>query len=153
LALFAGGGVRGRRVIGSTDELGRETLDPGWSQRRDIRAEDIEATIYSALGIDWTTTRRDDPLGHLREHSIEVQLPFLQFMFPEVRFVPICMGFQDLEAVLRDDDRHQEIVNGEPSPLKRLKANESSFLRTLAPRLDRGILHLKRHMRHHLSDG
>ena len=25
--------------------------------------EDIEATIYSALGIDWTTIRRDDPLG------------------------------------------------------------------------------------------
>ena len=25
--------------------------------------EDIEATIYSALGIDWTTVRRDDPLG------------------------------------------------------------------------------------------
>ena len=36
---------------------------PGWSRDRDIRPEDIEATIYSALGIDWTTVRRDDPLG------------------------------------------------------------------------------------------
>ena len=26
-------------------------------------AEDIEATIYSALGIDYTTIRRDDPFG------------------------------------------------------------------------------------------
>jgi hypothetical protein len=43
--------------------LGRQTQDPGWSRGRDIRAEDIEATIYSALGIDWTTVRRDDPLG------------------------------------------------------------------------------------------
>ena len=25
--------------------------------------EDIEATIYSALGIDWTSVRHDDPLG------------------------------------------------------------------------------------------
>ena len=31
--------------------------------RSDIHPEDIEATIYSALGIDWTTIRRDDPLG------------------------------------------------------------------------------------------
>ena len=38
-------------------------MDPGWSQDRPIKPEDIEATIYSALGIDWTTVRRDDPLG------------------------------------------------------------------------------------------
>jgi len=23
----------------------------------------VEATIYSAMGIDWTTVRRDDPFG------------------------------------------------------------------------------------------
>lgn len=62
-ALFAGAGVRGKNAIGSTDDLGKDTVDPGWSRGRDIRAEDIEATIYSALGIDWTTVRRDDPLG------------------------------------------------------------------------------------------
>jgi Protein of unknown function (DUF1501) len=61
--LFAGGGVRGGRAIGATDDIARATTDPGWSRNRDIRAEDIEATIYSALGIDWTTIRRDDPTG------------------------------------------------------------------------------------------
>jgi len=30
---------------------------------RDVRPEDIEASIYSALGINWTTIRSDDPLG------------------------------------------------------------------------------------------
>lgn len=59
--LFAGAGIRGPKVIGSTDDLGRATAEPGWSGVRDIRAEDIEATIYSALGIDWMTMRRDDP--------------------------------------------------------------------------------------------
>jgi len=40
-----------------------------------------------------------DELAHLREHSIEVQLPFLQYIYgPDLRFVPICMGFQDLES-------------------------------------------------------
>jgi hypothetical protein len=61
--LMAGAKIRGKRAIGSTDEVGRATSEPGWSRDRDIRAEDIEATIYSALGIDWTTIRRDDPLG------------------------------------------------------------------------------------------
>lgn len=61
--LFAGGGVQGGRILGATDKEGKFTADPGWSRQRDIKPEDIEATIYSALGIDWTTVRRDDPLG------------------------------------------------------------------------------------------
>ena len=39
-----------------------------------------------------------DETAHLREHSIEVQLPFLQYIYGKVRFVPICMGYQDLET-------------------------------------------------------
>lgn len=62
-ALFAGGRIRGKRAIGATDEVGRFTTNPGWSRDRDIRTEDIEATIYSALGIDWTKILRDDPTG------------------------------------------------------------------------------------------
>jgi hypothetical protein len=62
-AFFAGGGVKGGRVIGTTDATGANIVDPGWSRQRVIRPEDIEATIYSALGINWTTIRRDDPLN------------------------------------------------------------------------------------------
>ena len=66
--LLAGGGVRGGQVIGATSDVGGRgpgafTSEPGWSRDRDIRPEDIEATIYSAMGIDWTTVRYDDPLG------------------------------------------------------------------------------------------
>lgn len=40
-----------------------------------------------------------DEEAHSREHSIEVQLPFLQYIYGEgFRFVPICMGLQDLES-------------------------------------------------------
>jgi uncharacterized protein (DUF1501 family) len=62
-ALFAGACVRGGVSLGATDSIGSMTTDPGWSRDRDVRPEDIEATIYSALGIDWTTVRRDDPFG------------------------------------------------------------------------------------------
>ena len=61
--LMAGARIKGGRAIGKTDDEGRQTVETGWSRDREIRAEDIEATIYSALGIDWTTIRRDDPLG------------------------------------------------------------------------------------------
>ena len=62
-ALFAGGGVRTGKVIGATTADGRFIESPGWSQDRAVQAEDIAATIYSALGINYTTVRRDDPLG------------------------------------------------------------------------------------------
>jgi len=52
--------------------------------------------------------------AHRNEHSIEVQLPFLQFIYPRrFKFVPICMMLQDLEtsievgtAVVKAAERH-----------------------------------------------
>lgn len=66
--VFAGGGVTGGKVIGSTLPDGSDTLDFGWTPpggqpQRYVRPEDVEATIYSAVGINWTTERCDDPLG------------------------------------------------------------------------------------------
>ena len=62
-AFFAGGGVKGGKIIGQTNASGSDVVDYGWSQQRYVYPEDIEATIYSAMGIDWTTVRHDDPLG------------------------------------------------------------------------------------------
>ena len=39
----------------------------------------------------------EDVRAHRDEHSIEVQLPFLQQLHESVRFVPICMAFQEYE--------------------------------------------------------
>ena len=61
--VFAGAGVKGGRALGTTSNDGSMTIDPGWSRNRDIKPEDIEATIYSAMGINWTTVRYDDPFG------------------------------------------------------------------------------------------
>jgi hypothetical protein len=56
-----GGGVKGGRVIGATDANGARITDFGWSQQRPIYVEDITATIYSAMGIDWTKAIDDTP--------------------------------------------------------------------------------------------
>ncbi len=62
-AFFAGAGVKGGKAIGSTDATGSTIVDYGWSRQRAVKPEDVEATIYSAMGINWTTVRYDDPLG------------------------------------------------------------------------------------------
>lgn len=43
----------------------------------------------------------DDEYAHLSEHSIEVQLPFLQYLFSDFSFVPICMMLQNYSVALR----------------------------------------------------
>jgi hypothetical protein len=60
---FAGAGIKGGRAIGATDSMGADTTDFGWSRQRYVKPEDIEATIYSAMGINWTNVRYDDPFG------------------------------------------------------------------------------------------
>jgi hypothetical protein len=60
-AIFAGAGVKGGKVIGATNASGSDTTDFGWSRQRYVKPEDVEATIYSAMGINWTTIRCDDP--------------------------------------------------------------------------------------------
>ncbi len=62
-ALVAGGGVVGGRVIGKTDATAAKTVEFGWRANRDVRPEDLACTLYSALGIDYTTTRYDDPIA------------------------------------------------------------------------------------------
>ncbi len=63
-----GGGIAGNRVIGATDARGAFVTDPGWSDNRTIRTEDIAATVYSALGIDWTKSIQDTPSGRKFEY-------------------------------------------------------------------------------------
>ena len=38
----------------------------------------------------------EDSAAHAREHSLEVQLPFLQLRRPDVAIVPVCLGAPDL---------------------------------------------------------
>jgi len=42
----------------------------------------------------------NDETAHKYEHSIEVQLPFLQHRFHDFKIVSICMGMQDEETAL-----------------------------------------------------
>jgi MEMO1 family protein len=61
----------------------------------------IDETLASAL-LKECPLLREDRLAHSTEHSIEVQLPFLQVLSPGFAFVPIALGtvrYDDLVAV------------------------------------------------------
>ena len=48
--VLAGGGIRGGQVVGASDEKGAYVAD------NMVTMGDVFATIYKALGIDWTKT-------------------------------------------------------------------------------------------------
>jgi Protein of unknown function (DUF1501) len=52
-ALFAGGGVKGGRVIGKTDKIGSDPLSQPYSPM------DLAATIYQAIGVDFDAEIHD----------------------------------------------------------------------------------------------
>ena len=59
-----------------------------------------------------------EPEAHRSEHSIEVQLPFLQFIYPgRFKFVPICMMLQDIQtsneiggAIAKVAQKHRAVI-------------------------------------------
>ena len=60
---------------------------------------------------------REDAVAHSAEHSLEVQLPFLQRLAPSFAFVPIVMAsvpYNDLEALGR---ALAEVIRAEPEPI------------------------------------
>lgn len=66
--LFAGGGVLGGRALGQTDAQGGKVVKAGWTKKRSMYTEDVAATIYSALGIDWTKRITNTPSGRVFDY-------------------------------------------------------------------------------------
>jgi len=41
---------------------------------------------------------REHPAAHAREHSVEMQLPFVRHLLPDTKIVPLVMGYQTAET-------------------------------------------------------
>lgn len=52
--------------------------------------EELSCELLNALGENF-----DDRLGHQREHSIEVVLPFMQVRYENFSFVPVCVKTEE----------------------------------------------------------
>ncbi|MEE9366624.1 MAG: AmmeMemoRadiSam system protein B [Dehalococcoidales bacterium] len=58
---------------------------------------EIDAELAQHL-LSITHHLQEDDAAHAFEHSIEVQLPFLQYFRPDIRIVPITLSFASIDA-------------------------------------------------------
>jgi AmmeMemoRadiSam system protein B len=59
----------------------------------------------------------EDPVAHESEHSLEVQIPFLQVLDPGFTFVPIALGTLDYDALVAVGKALGKILTEEPDVL------------------------------------
>jgi MEMO1 family protein len=66
-------------------------LDPSDAWRTPLGDVPVDRRLARRIA-ELAPSLEDDDEAHRREHSLEVQLPFLQVLRPDVSFVPICLG-------------------------------------------------------------
>jgi len=62
------------------------------------------ASDFARRILDECPMTAEDSVAHRFEHSLEVQLPFLQFRAPHARIVPVCIGHMSLNLLLQIGD-------------------------------------------------
>ncbi len=60
---------------------------------------------------------QEDSSAHLTEHAAEVELPFLQSLQPNVRFVPIALGTSRFEALEQLGNAIADVIAAQTSPV------------------------------------
>jgi AmmeMemoRadiSam system protein B len=53
---------------------------------------------------------REHPSAHAREHSVEMQLPFLKHLLPDTKIVPLVMGYQTGETAFALGDALGDVL-------------------------------------------
>lgn len=72
-------------------------LSPDDSWRTPLGVVPVEKKL-SRLIQSYLPAVQEDRDAHRSEHSLEVQLPFLQYLRPDISIVPLCLGFGDYEG-------------------------------------------------------
>lgn len=78
-------------------------VDPSDSWRTPLGDVPVNGRLSRRL-LELSPSLVSDSLAHSQEHSLEVQLPFLQVLRPDVSIVPVCLGAPDI-ALCREVGR------------------------------------------------
>jgi len=73
----------------------RAAVDPSDAWRTPLGDVRVDKDLARRL-MELAPSLREDSSAHAGEHSLEVQLPFLQLRRPDVAIVPVCLGAPDL---------------------------------------------------------
>ena len=83
----------------------------------------IETSLADAL-MARTPLLADDTRAHAREHSLEVQLPFLQRTLGDFTFVPICLGAHRYDYAEEIGRAIADVVREEKEPIAILASSD-----------------------------
>lgn len=83
----------------------------------------IDTPIADAL-MAKTKLLAEDSRAHAREHSLEVQLPFLQRLVGEFTFVPICLGAHRFDFCEEIGNAIAEVVRASSEPIGILASSD-----------------------------
>jgi AmmeMemoRadiSam system protein B len=72
------------------------SLDPSDAWRTPLGDVPVDRRLADRL-LQLAPSLEEDAAAHADEHSLELQIPFLQIRRPDIRFVPISIGANDLE--------------------------------------------------------
>ena len=81
-----------------------------------------------------------EPLAHAREHSLEMQLPFLAALVPEVPIVPLVMGHQTRRTAMMLGEALAEVLEGKNALMIASSDLSHYFDEDTAAALDRQVL-------------
>lgn len=82
----------------------------------------------------------NSPNAHRLEHSVEVQVPFVQFIDPDARIVPIIMRRQDQQSAERLASAVKEACKGHDVVIIASSDLSHYVPKTVASKLDRTVL-------------
>jgi len=71
-----------------------------------------ECRVHEKIAAKLAQSVTDSPNAHRFEHSVEVEVPFLQYIDPDARIVPIVMRRQDMDSAVRLGKRIREACEG-----------------------------------------
>ncbi len=100
-----------------------------------------EVNINRALADNLLTGEMfsDDYTAHLREHSLEVQIPFLQYFTSELEIVPICAAYISYAQCYRAGEELARAIKAWPQPVLMVASTDMTHYesRDTASRKDR----------------
>jgi AmmeMemoRadiSam system protein B len=85
------------------------SLDPSDAWRTPLGDARVDRRLAGRL-LELASSLEEDSGAHAREHSLEVQLPFLQVRRPDVRFVPVSIGAHNLDLCREIGEAVAEVV-------------------------------------------
>jgi AmmeMemoRadiSam system protein B/AmmeMemoRadiSam system protein A len=95
----------------TTPDLRKIALYPGAGFRTPLGTVPVDGEIVAAL-IAASPDCKADKAPHVREHSIEVQIPFIQTLFPQAKIVPAIVGMADVGLCTRFGAALAKVLKG-----------------------------------------